>query len=342
VDFRGGNGGLRSANAPVVAPDGQFIYFTENPIIFEEGDFFTIQTMAGLPEPPAGRTVIGSGYNLVATAGAPVTEGSVSVQYLGSAILQAGVNEEDLRLYYWDGAAWRELETRRDAYYNLVSAPSQGAGIYALMASTPLALSGPGWNMIGYPIRVAQPVREALRSIEGVYMRVYGYDVTDTADPWHVYDPAIDDPHWENDLLALEFGQGYWIYVTEATTLYLGTPPPEGTAALMMTGLPEPPATYYGTLEGNAAQADADLEARIGAVVCGRSVVRVIDGQAGYQVDVASASEVAGCGEPGALVTFWVGDEQVGVALWDRLRRIAVAADAPDPMEYLYLPLVRR
>ena len=80
--------------------------------------------------------------------------------------------------------------------------------------SIPLCL---GWNLIGYPAGSARPVATALASIAGQYIRLFGFDPTDSADPWEVYDVAV--PAWANDLIELRPGRGYWIYVTEATTL---------------------------------------------------------------------------------------------------------------------------
>jgi hypothetical protein len=40
------------------------IFFTENPMAFITGTFFTIQSMAGLPPLPAGKTAIGQGYKV--------------------------------------------------------------------------------------------------------------------------------------------------------------------------------------------------------------------------------------------------------------------------------------
>jgi RHS repeat-associated protein len=80
--------------------------------------------------------------------------------------------------------------------------------------SIPLCL---GWNLIGYPAGSARPVATALASIAGKYLRLFGFDPTDSADPWEVYDVAV--PAWANDLTELRPGRGYWIYVTEATTL---------------------------------------------------------------------------------------------------------------------------
>ena len=80
--------------------------------------------------------------------------------------------------------------------------------------SIPLCL---GWNLIGYPAGSARPVATALASIAGQYIRLFGFDPTDSADPWEVYDVAV--PAWANDMTELRPGRGYWIYVTEATTL---------------------------------------------------------------------------------------------------------------------------
>ncbi|MFQ5578193.1 MAG: hypothetical protein ACE5G8_14505, partial [Anaerolineae bacterium] len=134
--FRGGGGSFRGGGAPLVSPDGQMIFFTENPIIFDEGDFYTVQNMAGLPPLPTGKTPIGQGYSLVASPGAPVITGSVSFQYLGSDALTEGVDESQLALHFWDGSGWRVVATSVSTYYNLASGPSQGAGVYALLAGT--------------------------------------------------------------------------------------------------------------------------------------------------------------------------------------------------------------
>ena len=49
--------------------------------------------------------------------------------------------------------------------------------------SIPLCL---GWNLIGYPAGSARPVATALASIAGQYIRLFGFDPTDSADPWEV------------------------------------------------------------------------------------------------------------------------------------------------------------
>ncbi len=91
--------------APVVSPDGQMIFFTNDPVDFAPGTFFAIQGMAGVPALPPGRTLVGQGYRLVASPGATLPPGSVSIQYLSNDVLTAGAREEDLTLYFYNGSA---------------------------------------------------------------------------------------------------------------------------------------------------------------------------------------------------------------------------------------------
>jgi subtilisin-like proprotein convertase family protein len=125
----------RGGFAPLVSPDGQMIFFTENPISFEEGELYTVQSVAGLPPLPDGKVAIGQGYGLVVSPNVTRTiGGSISFQKLSMDVLVEGVDEETLTIHFWDGSGWRALDTMRSAYYNLASAPSQGSGTYALLA----------------------------------------------------------------------------------------------------------------------------------------------------------------------------------------------------------------
>jgi subtilisin-like proprotein convertase family protein len=131
---RGGGPHSRGGGAPLVSPDGQFIFFTPNPNDFGQGEFYTIQAMSGLPTLPPGKKAIGPSYNLVAFPGNLEIPGSISFQYLGLDALLEQVDETELTIHFWDGHNWRALATYRDAYYNLASALSQGPGVYALLA----------------------------------------------------------------------------------------------------------------------------------------------------------------------------------------------------------------
>ena len=74
-----------------------------------------------------------------------------------------------------------------------------------------------GWNLIGYPAGEPRHVRNALQSIDGKYLRVFGFDLADVEDPWEIWDAAA--PEWANDLTHLRPGFGYWVLVTEDVTL---------------------------------------------------------------------------------------------------------------------------
>ncbi|MCX7682574.1 MAG: hypothetical protein N2508_11545, partial [Anaerolineae bacterium] len=132
---RGNGPASRGNGAPMVSPDGQMIFFTADPVAFKEGELYTIQGMVGLPPLPVGKTAIGPGYSLMASPGITrVITGSISFQYLGVDALVEGVSEDELTIHFWNGRGWRTLPTIRNAYYNLASAPSQGPGVYALLA----------------------------------------------------------------------------------------------------------------------------------------------------------------------------------------------------------------
>lgn len=74
-----------------------------------------------------------------------------------------------------------------------------------------------GWNLIGYPAGEPRHIWNALQSIEGKYIRAFGFDLADPGDPWEIWDAGA--PDWANDLTFLRPGFGYWILVTEDVTL---------------------------------------------------------------------------------------------------------------------------
>jgi hypothetical protein len=75
------------------------------------------------------------------------------------------------------------------------------------------------WNLVGYPkLTAAANVSTALASIDGNYTIVWGYNASDTADPWKSYVPGYGSD--VNDLSQLTPGSGYWIRVnTTSETL---------------------------------------------------------------------------------------------------------------------------
>lgn len=70
---------------------------------------------------------------------------------------------------------------------------------------------GSGWNLVGYNSATAQPVADALASIDGKYVLMWAF----INGSWRAYDPAY--PGF-SDLTTMELGYGYWINTTEACT----------------------------------------------------------------------------------------------------------------------------
>ncbi len=192
-----------------------------------------------------------------------------------------------------------------------------------------IPLAARGWELIAYPIPENRPVKDALQSIQGAYTTVYAYRGSDVANPWRVYDTSA--PDWANDLQALEFGEGYWIGVTQPITLQLALPSAPIRPAPAPNALGEltqltPPTTFYGTIAAGASvapPANAEVVATIGTAVCGKGpITRTADGQVRYVVKVAAASAAArDCGVLGRTVTF---TSSTGLALgsetWDNSR----------------------
>jgi hypothetical protein len=321
------------------------IYFTAANTDFLPGALFAIQSVAGLPALPAGRTQIGPGYALAASPGVSLPVGSVSFQYMSNDVLQAGVDPNDrnlsqiLGLYFYGGGTWQALTTTVDVTFTEAVAPSQGAGLYALLASKAVALPKLGWNLIGYPLHNTQSVTEGLASITGKYTLVYGFDNTDGRDPWKVYAPGA--PGYVNDLKELRDSQGYWIYAIMTTTLYLAP-------ADLVQG-PLPPATFYGVVSGSADFTPTEgmtVTAYINGTLCGVGSTQRDGGEVVYTVDVEGDNNgvLPGCGQTGKGATLYVADQRMGpVGQWDNTR-LAELNLTPNnqPEQYVYLPLVRR
>jgi hypothetical protein len=316
--------------------------------------------MAGLPALPPGRTAIGEGYNLLATPGAPMLEGSIAFEYLGSDVLAAGGNESNLTIYFWDETEWTALHTVRDPYYNLMSARSQGPGIYALMSSVQIPLEAVGWNLIAYPVQETQPVEEALASIDGKYTQVLGHRIINGQGYLWAWDSYIPDlpPIFQrfNTLHELRFGKGYFVNATETTTIHLPHDPPQSMAEMAemeeaiadeLASMPkQTPATYFGTVEPSenfTPAADMPVIARVGDTVCGEARTQEVDGQVIYMVMVAGneAGVSEGCGTMGSTVTFQVdGQMQMTMAVWDDSAPHEL--DLRSAAQRVYLPLVLR
>ncbi|MCP4994790.1 MAG: hypothetical protein GY934_13565, partial [Gammaproteobacteria bacterium] len=233
--------------APVFSTNRQAALYGRNLDNLAADQFFALQSTPVISPQLPWATMVGQGYHLLASPNTPATAfngTSISFNYLGRDVPPGADNEAWLRIYYYDGAAaWQPLETRLDTRNNNAVAETRGPGLYALMASLETPLYSLGWNNISYPIQETRPVSLALSSIAGAYSTVYRQVLTDTVDPWKIYDVAA--PPWVNDLNNLEFPQAYWVNITKAITLYLNPAAQGLTAAGNGFG---PPATYYGAV----------------------------------------------------------------------------------------------
>ena len=337
-----GSPGLKwSRDVPTTSSDGQAILFT-NGVSFAEGQFVLLQAATHPLAPPPGRAFVGSAYWLTTSPAAPnLSKASINISYLSRDIPDGG--ERGIRIYYWDGKpgdAWTPLETTLDQVRNEASALLSGPGVYALLSGIAIPLTGPGWNLIAYSSPISQSLPAALQSIGSSYKIVYGYEPTDSLNPWRVYSP--DAPTWVNDLTALEPGHGYWLYATESVTLYLDYEPPLPRVAVQsQTTLPDPPAAFYGYVSASpeaAETAGVPITARIGNVVCAQTKSRIIQQRAVFTLKVpADDRGAAGCGQLGDIVTFDVGSRRRQTT-WDNRRVQLVAAD----LRQVFLAIVRR
>jgi hypothetical protein len=337
---RSNPGRIWRRNAPVLSADGQALLFGEGTDL-EEGYFYALQASASAPPAPLWASPIGRSYRLTASAGVSLDKTSLSIGYLGSDVPAGG--EGGIRLHRYDevNGTWVALETRLDQERNEASAPVNGPGLYRLMTSLRIPVRGPGWNMIAYPLAGSAPVTTALSSIEGYYTTVYGYADEDSLDPWKVYD--IDTPAWVNDLNQFDFGRGYWVNATDAVTVLLppGGWPASATNAAAPRMLPAPPATYYAVLgpSGGNWQAGQPVMAFDGTTPCAQSTTSEVDGSIVLAIDVPQS---AGCGGPGHLLTFSVGNQRtIYKAFWNNNRPHNLA-DPANVVKHIWLPIIMR
>jgi len=345
--------------APVLSRDGQTLLYGKN-IESSEGQLHALQTATIIPDPPSWVTPVGQAYRIVVSDNITRFEGAtLSISYLDADV---PVGEEKyLAIYYYAGQApcpnpedvrWCRLTSQPDLNTNTVTAlvDATGPGLYVLMSSLEIPLTGPGWNLVGYPLTIGKPVAEALQSINGKYTTLYAYHASDEEDPWKLYD--ADAPSWVNDLNELRFAEGYLINVSatapisapivlrltggfeDAATLTETEAIDAGTLANLRLRLP--PATYYGEVVATSdfqPQQDMLVLARVGDKICGIGRTQDEGGAILYSVKVRSASQDSmGCGLPSRKVVFEVGSRLVAaVAEWNN-ERVNQLSLVPAPM----------
>lgn len=105
------------------------------------------------------------------------------------------------------------------------------------MSSRPQAPNGsliPGWNLLSVAVQPADTAPAAvLASIAGSYRVAYAYNGCDAADPWKIYDPAAPAL---SDLTVIDPKIGFWVAVTNTTTLTVAGAPPGPTPIRLCRG----------------------------------------------------------------------------------------------------------
>ncbi len=145
-------------------------------------------------------------------------------------------------------------------------------------------------------------------------------------------------PDWVNDLKTLDYGSGYWINVSRPITLQIKVASDAGgERPTLSMGAPSfsdalgrrnPPAVYYGTIQGSAGQSLApgqDFTAEIDGQQCGVGKVLPADEDAKtkdlrYLIKVVATELGAAqaCGVPEKDVKFKFGDTALYPALkWE-------------------------
>ena len=140
---------------------------------------------------------------------------------------------------------------------------------------------------------------------------------------------------------------GHW-WITFLGIVLVGLAPSRSRAVLPARAQADQPAHFSGTvtIDGQRAGTLPGIGAQVGGSNCGSSVVNA----GTYAIDVASASQKAGCGTPGATVVFVLlgagppgGEQALQTGTWDNTRpqrldlTFITQAPAPSPTETVQL-----
>lgn len=325
VSSKGRHTNLRARHTPVSSSDGQVVVYIDDAVAAQTDRewLFTIQPAAALPEIPSWATVVGKAYWLnLAPQTFTLTHSSLSFEYLGSDVPPG--TENSLQLYRWNEHTrqWYALSNLLlNTEQNIISAPIDNGGLYALIASLAMPLK-PAWNLLGYPVQNSEAITQVLQPIAGDYAVVYTYVGGD--EPWQYYTPDVDIT---NTLTTVQFQSGYWIYVTatQTSTLYLRSSYTTTAAAVSLSGgnLLRPPTLYFGHVKDSPVftpTVGMEVTVAVNGTACMSGTTHLLaDQQIGYVVIVEAAGEQAEqCGRKGAVVTFTVdGQPMMNWAIWE-------------------------
>ncbi|MBI3957819.1 MAG: hypothetical protein HY328_03340 [Chloroflexi bacterium] len=142
VDYGVGGGGAEGpatwfGGVPVISSDGKAEFARTSDIFLATGEFIALQSMAGTPQPPAGRQIVGQAYRLVALPRTLADEGHVTLRIrplLGNDRRAQALPK--VVVAFWDGTVWTPIKSiNLDDLVNgrIAIAPTRGVGVYALL-----------------------------------------------------------------------------------------------------------------------------------------------------------------------------------------------------------------
>ncbi len=110
------------------------------------------------------------------------------------------------------------IDENMGLWIHLTAVENQVLSVEGFMPSNTdidLLTAASGWNLVGFPSSTNVSSSTAFTGMTELSL-VYGYDASDVTNLWKLYDP--DAPVYVSDLTSIEFGLGYWVYVTADTT----------------------------------------------------------------------------------------------------------------------------
>jgi hypothetical protein len=345
----------RSWGAPVAAGNGEVSVINTSDIFSDTG-VAALQALSVLPNLDPWLTPVGQGYRVETVPGmsAPISR-SIAFQYLQRLVPPGYENLITIYFSQDEGQTWRRLQTELDLGENLALAtmPTPAEGIYVLVVSIPIQPSfGVGWNTFGYPVQETRLITDALASINGKYTAVASFDPTlPVTQPWRTYFVTVTAPFVSmvNTLTQTEYTRAYWLYATEAVTLFLA--PENGLNQIQAPGRPlnvqPPPAVYYGWITATNSFTPVvgmAVTAWVNGTLCGQTTVQPWAGQLAYKIQVAAEGLTGspnGCGDSGQQIRFEVGGQAMGaLRSWDNSQ--AWLQSLSSSGFRVYLPMVVR